>query len=244
MKKTVKWPLAASLFLLGAAVIVFPHYRGQAMQRISTETAQKFMEDYSEASSAAGTVQENYFTELRQEMEQYNEALFASGQEQIEDPGAFWSPDIELADYGIEDGVVGVIHIPAISVHLPLLLGAAPERLSLGACVLGETSMPVGGENTNCVIAGHRGWNSADFFRHLDKLQTGDTVQLTNLWETLAYRVTEIRIITPTDSDSILIRPGRDMLTLLTCHPYASGGKQRLVVYCERIGTAESKEKP
>ena len=24
------------------------------------------------------------------------------------------------------------------------------------------------------------------------------------------------------------------MITLLTCHPYASGGKQRYVVYCER----------
>ena len=58
---------------------------------------------------------------------------------------------------------------------------------------------------------------------------------VTNLWETLTYRVTKIRIITPTDSDSILIRPGRDMLTLLTCHPYVSGGKQRLVVYCERV---------
>ena len=24
------------------------------------------------------------------------------------------------------------------------------------------------------------------------------------------------------------------LLTLITCHPYASGGRQRLVVYCER----------
>ena len=27
---------------------------------------------------------------------------------------------------------------------------------------------------------------------------------------------------------------GRDLLTLLTCHPYGTGGRYRLVVYCER----------
>ena len=30
------------------------------------------------------------------------------------------------------------------------------------------------------------------------------------------------------------IQSSRDLLTLLTCHPYASGGRQRYVVYCER----------
>ena len=57
---------------------------------------------------------------------------------------------------------------------------------------------------------------------------------MTNLWETLTYRVSEIRIIDPSDVDEILIQPGRELLTLLTCHPYASGGRQRYVVYCER----------
>ena len=47
---------------------------------------------------------------------------------------------------------------------------------------------------------------------------------MTNLWETLTYRVCEIRIIDPSDVDEILIQPGRELLTLLTCHPYASGG--------------------
>jgi LPXTG-site transpeptidase (sortase) family protein len=34
--------------------------------------------------------------------------------------------------------------------------------------------------------------------------------------------------------EKIKIQPNRDLLTLLTCHPYASGGRQRYVVYCER----------
>lgn len=59
--------------------------------------------------------------------------------------------------------------------------------------------------------------------------------EVTNLWETLTYRVCEIKIIDPHDVTEILIQPGRELLTLLTCHPYASGGKQRYVVYCERV---------
>ena len=85
------------------------------------------------------------------------------------------------------------------------------------------------------VIAGHRGWRGADYFRHIDRLAVGDTVTLTNLWETLTYAVTDIEIIQPHEVDKVKIQPNRDLLTLITCHPYASGGRQRYVVYCERF---------
>ena len=117
---------------------------------------------------------------------------------------------------------------------MPVYLGASDDHLTAGAAVLGNTSAPIGGNNTNCVIAGHRGWRGADYFRHIDKLAVGDTVKLTNLWETLTYTVADIQIIQPHEVDMIKIQQGRDLLTLLTCHPYASGGKQRYVVYCER----------
>lgn len=74
----------------------------------------------------------------------------------------------------------------------------------------------------------------ADYFRHIDRLQAGDMVTITNLWETLTYAVVDMEIIQPDQVDKIKIQPGRDLLTLITCHPYASGGRQRLVVYCER----------
>ncbi len=43
-----------------------------------------------------------------------------------------------------------------------------------------------------------------------------------------------MRIVYPDNVDAILIQPGKDMLTLMTCHTYASGGKSRYLVYCER----------
>ena len=56
---------------------------------------------------------------------------------------------------------------------------------------------------------------------------------ITNLWETLNYTVSEIKVIEPNEIDEILIQPGHDLVTLLTCHPYGSGGQYRYVVYCE-----------
>ena len=58
---------------------------------------------------------------------------------------------------------------------------------------------------------------------------------VTTLWETLTYQVVEETVISPNDVDAIRIQPGRELLTLLTCHPPASGGKQRYLVICERV---------
>ena len=56
---------------------------------------------------------------------------------------------------------------------------------------------------------------------------------------TISYTVTSTDIIEPNDVSKILIQENREMLTLLTCHPYASGGRQRYVVYCERTNEME-----
>ena len=73
------------------------------------------------------------------------------------------------------------------------------------------------------VIAGHRGWKGADYFRHIDRLAVGDSVTLTNLWETLTYTVADIRIIQPHEVDKIKIQQGRDLLTLLTASATVNG---------------------
>ena len=130
--------------------------------------------------------------------------------------------------------LLSLFRLALIPVYIYIYLGATELHMAAGAAHLSQTSLPIGGMDTNCVIAGHRGYNGARYFRNLDKLHVGDLVTVTNLWETLRYRVCEIRIIDPSDVDEILIQPGRELLTLLTCHPYASGGRQRYVVYCER----------
>ena len=119
--------------------------------------------------------------------------------------------------------------------ELPVYLGATTDNMAKGVALLGETSLPVSGENTNVVIAGHRGWRGTPVFRDIQLIQIGDKITLTTPWETLGYRGCELEVILPNDTNEVLIQPGRQLLTLLTCHPYASGGRQRYVVFCERI---------
>ena len=174
-------------------------------------------------------------TQLWLDMKAYNEAIFREGQEGLSNPTAYEKPSFRLSDYGLETEVFGVLSIPRLSLEMPIYLGASKQNMANGAPVMGQTSLPIGGSNTNCVLAGHRGWNGAAYFLYINQLKPGDTVTVTNLWETLTYEVVETRIISPNDVDAIHIQPNRELLTLLTCHPPASGGKQRYLVFCERV---------
>ena len=106
--------------------------------------------------------------------------------------------------------------------------------MARGAAHLSQTSLPIGGKNTNCVLAGHCGFSGADYFRYLSTLTEGDEVILTTFWGKDHYRVSGVAIIAPDNIASVMIQPGRELLTLLTCHPYASGGKYRFLAICEK----------
>lgn len=175
------------------------------------------------------------YPELWVQMKRYNEKLFATEQAELSDEASYALPSFLLADYGMESEVFAVLSIPKLELTMPVYLGATMRHMADGAAQMTATSLPIGGMNTNCVIAGHRGWNGAPYFLYIPTLEVGDEVTITNLWETLTYQVVEMKIISPTDVDAIRIQPGRDLLTLLTCHPPATGGRQRYLVFCERV---------
>ena len=178
--------------------------------------------------------------ETYNDMVAYNEDLIKNGQELVD----VWSyAETPVTISGIKEGeAIGYIEIPDMDVTLPLYIGASEYNMSLGAAVMSETSMPVGGDSTNSVIVGHRGYSGAPYFREIERLSVGSLVHINTLWDEMVYRACEIKIIDPHDLDSILIQPGKDMVTLLTCHPYMSHGKQRYVVFCERVDVEWNKE--
>ena len=215
--------LAVALAVAGLCILLWPVVSGHRLQADMSAAAQSFLEEARQP-----------YPELLADLQGYNQRIYAERQVGLADAAACEEPAVEMKEYGIDDEIIGVLEIPALELVMPVYLGASDSHLAAGAAVLGNTSVPIGGVSTNCVVAGHRGWYGADYFRHLDKLAVGDMVTVTNLWETLTYAVTDIQIIQPDQVDRIKIQPGRDLLTLITCHPYASGGRQRLVVYCER----------
>ena len=229
------------VFLAGLASILYPYIWGAAVDSSIANTAKDFLEREEPELPTTTVIIDSIepekikpYPELWEDMVRYNQSIAAQGQSGLSCAYDYQKASFCLADYGLPDEIFGVLSIPAIDLEMPIYLGATEQHMADGAAHLSQTSLPIGGMDTNCVIAGHRGYSGASYFRHLDQLHIGDRVSVTNLWETLTYRVCEIRIIDPSDVEEILIQPGRELLTLLTCHPYASGGRQRYVVYCER----------
>lgn len=171
--------------------------------------------------------------ELLKAMSQYNNEIYTDKQTGLQDVWSYEQPEFDLFAYGLSNDAVAELRIPAMDVDLPVYLGASNTNMARGAAQLGETSMPIGGNNTNCVIAGHRGASGGKFFLDIENINIGDYVFLDNFWETLTYKVVSIEVIDPYDIDKIKIQDGKDMLTLITCHPYPTNYK-RYVVYCER----------
>lgn len=241
------------LFLAGLFLVLYPSVQGAVMDRRMGWEADSFLARLEEdPDKDTPTViipstepeESRPYPELWESMTAYNQQIYTDGQSALSEAGTYQATLFSLTDYGLPDETFGVISIPKLNLEMPLYLGATDENMAKGAAVLSGTSVPIGGSNTNAVIAGHRGWGGAAYFRYITELSIGDEVVITNLWEHLRYRVVGTKIIEPHEIENILIQPERDIVTLLTCHPYASGGKQRYLVYCQRIPEYDIMEVP
>lgn len=241
MKDLLRRIVGTLLLAGGIALFLYPSAASYLLEKRTEIYIRTFEAEYGkdDTESAAEGPQTSGEDSLYRSCLQYNDALFAHRRQCFTDPWSF--AQVPGGMTGWEHEGFGYINIPAMEVKLPLYVGATAEHMAKGAAVLGQTSMPVGGENTNCVIAGHRGYRGVPFFRDIEKLQRGDTVIIRSRWETLVYCVESMEVIDPYDSDKVTIQPGRDMVTLLTCHPYRSRGKYRYVVYCVRDGRQRAK---
>lgn len=125
--------------------------------------------------------------------------------------------------------IMGVLQIPKIKVSLPIYHSTDESVLQVGIGHYEGSSLPIGGEDTHSVLSGHRGLPSATLLTDLDQVEVGDRFYVTVLKEILAYEVQEIEIVNPEDVDGISIRPGEDLLTLVTCTPYGINSHRLLV---------------
>lgn len=228
-KRNSPWLLILALALMaaGAGVMLYPRWTAWQYRGEVTDLHQSFEETVAEPQ------EESPLDRLYAELQRRNQELFETRQADLTDPFAYEQTAVSLEEYGLKDNIIGFLRIPAIDLELPILLGASKENLELGAAHLTQTSYPIGGNNTNCVLAAHRGYYKAPMLREVEQLEIGDRVEVENFRETLTYTVCETRVIDPTDIQELLIQPDRDLLTLVTCHPLGSNA-QRYVVFCER----------
>lgn len=135
-------------------------------------------------------------------------------------------------------GVMGYIEIPTVNISLPVYHGTEDAVLQIAVGHLEWSSLPVGGEDTHCVLSGHRGLPSAKLFTNLDKLVVGDKFVMRVLDEVLTYEVDQILIVEPTDVSTLMIEAEKDLCTLVTCTPYGINS-HRLLVRGHRIENQE-----
>lgn len=254
------WPraiagvLAWALLLVGALMLLAPDilevsYRASSDDRMTA--IDKATDQAADAASSAASDQlapaddQTTAEAVRRAadslpwLQRYNEQVRSGLGAAVGDPFGLDASEGTLSSAGLSDTPVGRICVPAMDCDLPLYLGASQEHLALGAGVVSGTSAPIGEADSNCVIAGHRGYSSALFFREIENIKVGDPVVLSTIWGTFGYRAASFEVISPSDVEAVSVQPGRDLVTLSTCHPYPYNTYRYLVV-CERDQSAVS----
>ncbi len=171
---------------------------------------------------------------LLKDSREYNENLKENQSSLLVDEYAYSVPSLNLKNYGIYNGIYGYVSAPTINMRLPIYLGANNANMSYGAAHLTYTSLPIGGDTTNTVLAGHTGYVGRIFFDNLRNLKIGDTVTLHNYWGSLDYRVTETKVCLENETQDVFLKEGKDLLTMITCISDGHGGFNRYYVICER----------
>lgn len=125
--------------------------------------------------------------------------------------------------------VIGILDIPKIDVDLPIYSGTNTIQLQRGAGLVKGTSMPFSGKGLHSVIAGHRGLPSAEMFRYLDKLTYNDYFFVSSNGRKYAYKVDQIKVVSPQEAVRFKIDPKKNYATLMTCTPYMINTHRLLV---------------
>jgi sortase A len=140
-------------------------------------------------------------------------------------PGPPPSPGVEAMG-----GLVGRMVIPRLGVSMIVAEGTAEVTLRRAGGHIRGTALP--GRPGNIGIAGHRD----TLFRPLRNIRENDVIMLTTLQGEYRYRVVSTKIVSPSDVD-VLSSDGREILTLVTCHPFYFVGPapDRFIVRAQRI---------
>lgn len=135
-----------------------------------------------------------------------------------------------------EDGQIGTINIPSIDCRLPIYHGSSEDMLTKGAVHLAGTAFPIGGSSARSVISAHTAFPGKIFFDRLSEVEIGESFSVTVLGDTFYYKVTEINIVLPDEVEYLQPVKDKDLITLVTCTPYALN-THRLLVTGERDTT-------
>lgn len=133
------------------------------------------------------------------------------------------------------DEVFAYISIPSLDIKKPIYIGATDANMAKGVATVEGTALPIGEKNTRAVLAGHRGYYRDLMFLNVEELKENDEILIDRAGETLKYRVVGFQVVNPNEWEKLEPIYGKEMITLLTCHPLKPPRRQRLLVNAERV---------
>lgn len=212
------------IFAAGTGIFLYPFVSNLLAEKEQHNTIQIYR-------AKVENMDQEEMEEAWKEAEIYNENLAGDPVHDPFIPGSgYVLPDNYEEVLNIDgDGVMGQIEIPSIEVNLPIYHGTDEETLEKGAGHLEMTALPTGGSNRHSVISAHRGLPGAELFTRLDEMQVGDVFYIHVLDRTLAYEVDQIKTVKPEDLSFLQPEKDKDLVTLLTCTPYAVNTHRLLV---------------
>jgi len=182
--------------------------------------------------SALPDASESPLSRLHQQVIEHNHRLYESGQGNLPNPFDYSQNNFNLSYFGFADEeMIGFVTIPSIDTELPIFMGTSRENLQRGLAHVTNTSFPVGGVNTNAVIAGYMGLRHADILRNIAEISIGDEIHVTNFYETITYIVAFVYQGDSVPAYAPSIQSGRDLLTLMG---YRQGSNERYMVIAQR----------
>ena len=237
MKRKLFTAIAVILLAAGLAMLIVPRISNRVGEQIAHTTVEDFKALKSKSTYDEPTEKKESSEESTQRENSEAECLRIL---QVEEKGLnpesrnSSSPALNLSSYGITNGVYGYISAPSIGMELPIYLGGNDFNMASGAAHMTCTSLPVGGNSTNCVLSGHSGYIGRIFFDYIPNLSIGDEITVENYWNTLTYKVIDKQIHKKDESADCYITEGRDLLTLITCVSNGRGGFDRFYLISER----------
>lgn len=222
--KRIRVIFCVIIFMTGLGIASYPFISNMVAQRHASQVVKDYETNVEE-------MDEEKIDAMKEAAKKYNEQL--SNVVSVDDENENNEQGESYADLLNIGESLGYITIPKINVNLPIYNGTSQDVLSKGVGHMEQSSYPLGGESTHCVLTGHRELPSAVLFTDLDKLEIGDEFYLHVLDEILAYKVDQIKVVEPNESGDLEIIDGKDYCTLVTCTPYAINS-HRLLVRGER----------
>lgn len=216
MKKHLSTVILILVFLSGLILFLYPTVSNLWNERLNSSMINSYKDSVAD-------ITENEQKRLMEEAHLYNENMF--DKDKLAELGLSYENVLNAGG----DGVMGYIEIPKINVSLVIYHTVDESFLQDALGHVPESSLPVGGESTHAVIAGHRGLPSAKLLTNIDHLEHGDYFSIHVLDEVLKYRIDDISVVKPDEISKLQIETGKDYVTLVTCTPYGINTHRLLV---------------